>query len=360
MSDDLTALVKASESQFRLVAPKWFSVERLTHLMLSATSRNPALLECTKESFLGFCMKCAETGMEPIGAGGAWAVPFKNKYTGKREVTFIPDWRGLIQLAKRTEQITHAFGDVICEKDQVDYQKGDTPQLIHKPALSNRGQVIGAYCICTLPNGAKHIEYMDKAEIDAIKARSKAKDEGPWVTDWAQMAIKTVVKRALKVFATSPQMQTAIEYDNAAVGLALPADRPPVAMPQELPPHDEKPKTDEKPQADKKQEAKTEAKADTEKPLLITGVPEKVSEKAGEKNGKSYVKYGIKFGDKWIGTFDDKIGQLAQDAVKNGQEIRVEYVIDGKWLNAVKVSIVSDTEEPKKQAEGAEELPFEK
>jgi len=178
-------------------------------------------------------MRCAETGLEPIGAGGAWPVPFRNK-NGTREVQFIADWRGLINLAKRTDQIKHAYGEVVCENDEIEYQKGDNPMLTHKPNLKDRGKPIGAYCIVVLPDDTRHIEYMAYSDIEAIRKRSKASGTGPWVTDWGQMAIKTVVRRALKPFAGSPQMQTAIELDDHAVGLAMPEEKEPVTMPKAI------------------------------------------------------------------------------------------------------------------------------
>ena len=232
-TDDFRALIESAQSKFREVAQKWLSVERLVRLAIAARNRNPRLAECSSDSFLLFCMRCAETGLEPVGAGGAWPVPFFNSKTSQREVQFIPDWRGLIQLAKKTGQIKHAYGEIVCERDDVAYQKGDTPKLDHKPALKNRGDVIGAYCIVILPDDNKHIEYMSFEEIEDIRGRSKAAQDGPWVTDWGQMAIKTVVKRALKPFAGSPEMQTAIEYDNQAVGL-LPQEREPIADPQPI------------------------------------------------------------------------------------------------------------------------------
>lgn len=315
MSNDLQALVKASESEFRKIAPKWFSVERLTHLMLSASSRNAALLECTKESFLGFCMKCAETGLEPCGAGGAWPVPFKNKYTNNREVVFIPDWRGLIQLAKKSGQIKHAYGEVVCENDYIEYEKGDMPKLVHKPALSARGKMIGAYCVCVLPDGSKHIEYMNKEEIEGIRKRSKAKDEGPWITDPEQMSIKTVVKRGLKPFATSPEMQTAIQYDNDALGLSSLEQRPPVTMPRELPPA-------------QSAAPKTESAASAN-PNEVTGTLENVTTKSGTGKKGAWTKYGLLVGAEWYGTFDAEIGKRAE--TMQGLPVTLTWKQDGNY-----------------------------
>jgi recombination protein RecT len=231
---DLKVLIEQAQSKFAEVAPKWLSIERLVRLALAARSRNPKLAECTAESFLLFCMRCAETGLEPIGAGGAWPVPYFNGKTKQMEVQFIPDWRGLIQLAKKTEQIKHAYAEVVKEGDEISIQKGDAPSCHHVIATKGRGKTIGAYCIVTLPDDSKHIEWMDMEDLNSIQERSKAKDTGPWKTNPDEMRKKTVVRRALKPFASSPEMQTAIEYDNQAIGFSVP-DRTPIAEPQEIP-----------------------------------------------------------------------------------------------------------------------------
>jgi len=226
---DFRAALDQAQEKLRGVAPQYLNLNRVMRLILAAQSRNPLLEKCTMDSVLLFFMRCAETGMEPIGAGGAWAVPFKNNKTGKYEMQFIPDWRGLIQSAKRTEQIKHAYATIVCKGDTIEYQLGDNPSIMHKPLLTDRGEMIGAYCIVTLPDDTKHIEYMELKQLEAVRSRSKAKD-GPWKSDLEQMSCKTVVKRALKPFMGSPELQAAVEYDNAATGMDLP-DRAPIALP---------------------------------------------------------------------------------------------------------------------------------
>ena len=309
MADDVKSLVVSAESKLKEVAPKWLSVERLTRLALAARSRNPLLAECSPESFLLFCMRCAETGLEPIGAGGAWPVPFKNRKNNTMEVQFIPDWRGLINLAKRTDQIKHAYGEVVGEHDVIEYQKGDDPKLSHYPNLHNAGDPIGVYCIVVLPDDSKHIEYMTHEDVEAIRNRSKAGSNGPWVTDWGQMAIKTVVKRALKPFAGSPQMQTAIELDNAATGLLLPEAKEPVTMPT----------------------ARIEAPPEqTEPPANVaTGNMTVVSfANVGSKSGKSakgpWTRYSAQASDGlWYSTSSSSIGELLEST--KGTDITVKF-----------------------------------
>lgn len=224
----LRSSMEAAMPKLQEVAPKHLKVDRLVRILLSACSRNPKLLECSKESVLNFCMKCSETGLEPIGAGGAWPVPYKNK-SGTIEMQFIPDWRGLINCAKHAGCITDAYAEVVKENDTFDYELGLNPSLTHKPASKDRGDLVNAYCIFTLPDGSKRFVVMDADEIESIRKRSKAGDFGPWKTDTGEMWKKTVVRRAMKPFAgMNPELDTAIDADNAATGLV---QRDPISMP---------------------------------------------------------------------------------------------------------------------------------
>lgn len=236
MSGENTALVTIRQDLEKAmpklgeVAPKHMSVDRLVRILLSACSRNPKLLECSRESVLTFCMKCSETGLEPIGAGGAWPVPYKNK-NGTIEMQFIPDYRGLVNCAKRAGCITDAYAEVVRECDEFDYSLGLAPTLTHKPANKDRGDMINAYCVFTLADGTKRFVVMDAEEIEGIRKRSRASDFGPWKTDESEMWKKTVVRRAMKPFAgMSPALDAAIEADNASTGIVL--SREPIPMPK--------------------------------------------------------------------------------------------------------------------------------
>ena len=54
---------------------------------------------------------------------------------------------------------------------------------------------------------------MSIEEIDAIRNRSKASNSGPWVTDYSEMAKKTVFKRASKWITLSPEIRDGLEKD---------------------------------------------------------------------------------------------------------------------------------------------------
>jgi recombination protein RecT len=221
LKDELTRITPSLNA----MVPFWINAERITKLILLAQSRNPRLKECTTNSIILFCMDCARSGLEP-GPGGAWPVPFKNGSTGQYECQFIPDWRGMIFVAKKTGQITDAKGVTVHENDQFEYEEGDEPFIRHIPNIKNPGKPIAFYCMLKFPDGSKSPTVMTLAEIEAIRNRSKAKNDGPWKTDFEQMAIKTVVKRALKRFAGSPELDYAMAMDNKNTGLRAPIREP--------------------------------------------------------------------------------------------------------------------------------------
>jgi recombination protein RecT len=218
--DTLRGMLEKAAPKFAEVAPKYMKVERLVRLVLSNASRNPKVLECTPDSVLLFCMRCSESGFDVIGAGGAWAVPYWNSKIGKMELQYIPDYRGLVNAAKRADCIKDAYAEVVRENDEFDYSLGLDPTLTHRPARGERGELECAYCVMVFPDDTKRFVVMDAGEINGIRSRSKARDGGPWVTDEAEMWKKTVVRRAMKPFAgASPELDAAIEYDNEATGL---------------------------------------------------------------------------------------------------------------------------------------------
>lgn len=210
----IEALLEKSKTKIAEVAAEWFRADRVIRLILAARSQNPQLRECSKESVLLFFMKMAETGLESIGPGGAWPVPFRNKATGQKEIQFIPDYRGLIWLAKKTGNVKSIEAQCVFKNDEIKITLGDTPSVAHVPAIADRGELVGAYCVVIDQDGSRHVEYMTREEIEKVRSASKAADTGPW-KDWHErMALKTVIRRALNQYAgTHRSIGAAIRYD---------------------------------------------------------------------------------------------------------------------------------------------------
>lgn len=198
------------------VLPKHLTPERVVKMALVAASRQPTLFKCTKESFLQAIMKSAELGLDCSGTlGRAYLVPYFNSKVGAYECQFIPGYQGLIELARRSGNIARIESRVVYEKDAFTVEYGLDQKLIHTPSLvADRGDMQCVYAIAELMDGSRQLEVMTMDEVERIRNRSKAKDSGPWKTDYAEMARKTVIRRLAKYLPLSTELQKAFEADD--------------------------------------------------------------------------------------------------------------------------------------------------
>jgi recombination protein RecT len=232
----LKDLFESKRDAIAAVVPKHVTPERLIKITLSALSRNPDLLECTRESIFLSVIQAAELGLE-FGStlGHAYLVPFRNNKINAIEAMFIPGYRGLIALARRSGQILSIEAHVVYEKDHFRVRYGLEPVLEHEPCFDGEpGKVRLAYAVSILRDGAKQVEVMSLSQLDAIRRRSKAGDSGPWVTDTDEMYRKTVVRRLWKYLPMSTEMAKVAEADDFANGSADPPDLSDLLSPSEF------------------------------------------------------------------------------------------------------------------------------
>jgi recombination protein RecT len=200
---------EASAPSFAAVLPKHLTVERVMKIALTAAGRTPALLQCTPASLAQSVMVAAQLGLEAGGAlGEAYLVPYGNT------CTLIPGYRGLIALARRSGQIVSIEARVVHKGDAFSVRYGLDVAIDHEPDVDRvpkDDDVRAVYAVAKLVGGGVQVEVMTKAEVDAIRKRSKAGSSGPWVTDYEEMARKTVIRRLAKYLPLS------VEFANALV-----------------------------------------------------------------------------------------------------------------------------------------------
>ena len=208
-----TLLIK-SKDQFALAVPRHVSADKLLRVALTAIQKTPKLLECTPKSVVGAVMEAAQLGLMPDGVlGHAYLVPFKN------QCQLIPGYKGLIDLARRSGHVESIRARCVYEGDEFDYQYGLAEYVNHKPC-DDPGELTHVYAVARLKGGEECIEVMSKAAVDAIRKRSKASNQGPWVTDYAEMARKSVVRKLVKYLPISTDLQKAVALDERAeIGL---------------------------------------------------------------------------------------------------------------------------------------------
>lgn len=120
------AFMQKHKSQLELALPKHLNADRMVRLSLNAFSQNPALQKCDPKTIFGSIIVASQLGLE-IGVNGqGYLVPYKDK------CTFVPGWKGLVDLANRGGRCTVWTGAVY-EGDEFDYMLGDSPYCKHKP-----------------------------------------------------------------------------------------------------------------------------------------------------------------------------------------------------------------------------------
>lgn len=200
------------KKQMALALPKSLTADRLTRIVLTEFRKTPALLRCDRESLFGAVLQCAALGLEPGSAlGHCYLLPY-----GKT-CQLIIGYRGMIDLARRSGQIVSLYAYVVHEKDEFNYKLGLYPDVEHVPSSEAApGPVTHVYAVAKLKDGGVQFEVMSRAEIEAVRARSKAGRSGPWVTDWDAMAKKTVIRRLFKYLPVSIEAVRATEIDEKA------------------------------------------------------------------------------------------------------------------------------------------------
>ena len=190
--------IKSMEGEIAKALPSVITPERFTRITLSALSTTPKLAECSPKSFLGAMMTAAQLGVEPnTPLGQAYLIPYRNK--GVLECQFQLGYKGLVDLAYRSGMVKMIQAHTVYERDEFSYELGLEPKLHHVPAKADRGAPVYFYAVFHTKGGGYGFEVMSYEDVEAhARKYSKAYNNGPWQTNYEEMAKKTVLKRALK------------------------------------------------------------------------------------------------------------------------------------------------------------------
>jgi recombination protein RecT len=198
-------------TQITQAMPKHGTPDRWMRVLFTAMQKTPALMQCSQSSLFQSFMDLSATGLEPDGRR-AHIIPYRNR-NGGYDAQLIIDYKGLVELVMNSGDVSRIYCDVVCEHDEYEEEMGEVTK--HKiDRRKPRGEMYAAYARIYLKDGTKRDEIMSKEEIDAIRDRSKAGKNGPWVTDYNEMAKKTVFRRATKWCKLGSRVLETIERDD--------------------------------------------------------------------------------------------------------------------------------------------------
>lgn len=207
--------------QLEMAVPCWLSPDRLLRVVFTSVMQNPKILRCSRESILKCVIQAAQVGLEPV-MGKAALIPYNG------ECTFQPMYKGLIDLARRSGEITTVTAHVVYSNDEFSVAYGTEEMISHHPELiGDRGDPIGAYTVWMFKNGTKSSLFMPKKDIEEIRNKAQAyiygmqnqkksyAQDSPWFTHPMEMWKKTVIKRHSKLQPCSIEFMRAVEIDNS-------------------------------------------------------------------------------------------------------------------------------------------------
>jgi recombination protein RecT len=265
---------KSIVDQIQRALPSHMDADRMARVAITATTKTPALLNCTPESFMRSLLDASALGLEPDGRM-AHLIPYG------ADCKLIVDYKGLLDIAYRSGMVKSVHADVVHMHDIFVFSTGEVKEHVpwafrtdvDKP--KSKGDVYAAYCAITMQGGAYKHEVMDKAEIESIRARSQAGRSGPWVTDWSEMAKKTVFRRASKWIPMSSEMRVHFDSDFDS----LPETRPSTASASRVRPLTLENLSGDAPESDLLIPAEPEPEPEPPKPAAKKKAPKKAPKK---------------------------------------------------------------------------------
>lgn len=204
--------------------------QRFISSIVSATTTNPALQECSNGSILSATLLGEALKLSPSPQlGQYYLVPYNDSKKGK-VAQFQLGYKGYIQLAIRSGQYKKLNVMAIKEGELVRFDPLNEEievNLIEDEEIRENAPTIGYYAFFEYINGFKKAIYWSKAKMEshALKySQGYAADKKKgtawtfWSKDFDGMAFKTMLRQLISKWGImSIEMQSAIDADMAVI-----------------------------------------------------------------------------------------------------------------------------------------------
>lgn len=189
---------------YRTLLPADIGVDRFLAIALSYIgstqgSKND-ITKCTCSSTYKAVRAVAECGLY-IDGKEATLIARYNKATEQTECHYQVMVDGMKKLIFRTGEVSHLNVRPVFMGDTFEVVMGTQEEIRHVPDITadrSAKSLVAVYSMVRMRDGSVEFEVMTKQEIEANRKRSRTPDKGPWVTDYVEMAKKTVIRRHWK------------------------------------------------------------------------------------------------------------------------------------------------------------------
>lgn len=201
--------------------------QRLITAIISATTANKALQECSNQSILSAALVGESLKLSPSPQlGQYYMVPFKNNKTRTTEAQFQLGYKGYIQLALRSGQYKKLNVMAIKDGELINFNPLDEEievRLIQDELERENTKTIGYYAMFEYLNGFKKAMYWSREKMEShamkySKGYQAKKGYTFWEKDFDGMAYKTMLRQLISKWGImSIEMQTALDNDMAVI-----------------------------------------------------------------------------------------------------------------------------------------------
>lgn len=188
--------IEAMKGEGLLIAPNYSVSNALSSAYYALKNSNSGnlLQQCTQDSVYNALLEMVTQGLSP-----AKKQCYFIKYGS--DVQLRMSYFGTIKVTKDLQDVKDVTANVVYEGDTLDVaiENGRKKLVKHETDWRNADNpIIAAYCIITRTDGEEFLEVMTKKQID--KSWSKAKTKNVQIDFPDQMAMRTVINRAAKMF----------------------------------------------------------------------------------------------------------------------------------------------------------------
>ena len=211
-TEKLRGFLKRFEPQLALALPKHLSAERMARLALTAFSSTPALQKCDPMTIAASLMTASQLGLEPGVNGAGYLIPYG------RTCTFVPGWKGLVDLVSRSGRGTVYTGVIFRDQEYTFIDGARRDLVIHnETSLSEPEDITHAFAIGWVKDATMPIIELWRVEkIEAHRNKyNKVGSRHYSFRDWEMYARKIPLLQVLKYMPSSIELANAIEISNA-------------------------------------------------------------------------------------------------------------------------------------------------
>lgn len=185
------------------------SLSKLNASLMEAALSNPAIMQANPASVFRSVLQAARLGIAPTGMrnGAYYSVYGSDCKLGL-------GYGALNELAVRFGKVTRFTLGKVHPNDLFTFRQGDDAKLVHEPAFQDLGgEPYAYYAVAWFADGSREAEVMRREEVESIRRRARNQN-GPWKTDFDEMAKKTVLIRLHKRLVIDSVVGEAIDVAN--------------------------------------------------------------------------------------------------------------------------------------------------